>query len=182
MLGDNTTRTPLFVGRTNIRETAHWATLPSDSATVASGGLIIRRASRTGGNWTHYASNRILDWIVGSSLSLGSTWHFGLSSAAGNPDDASGLSEISGGSYVRVAVVMNSDNWKEHFDSGFFSNAVAIEFPAPTADWGRATHWFISDASSSGNIIATGPLNRAVRVFNGDGRPVFLPGAFQIQL
>jgi hypothetical protein len=182
MLGDNTTRTPLFVGRTNIRETAHWATTTSDTPTVASGGLIIRRASRTGGNWTHYASNRILDWIVGSSLSLGSTWYFGLSSAAGSPDDATGLSEISGGSYARVAVTMNGTNWTEHFDSGFYSNAVAIEFPSPTADWGRCTHWFISDASSLGNILATGPLNRAVRVFNGDGKPTFLPGAFQIQL
>lgn len=182
MLGDNTTRTPLFVGRTNVREPAHWATSPSDTPTVASGGLIIRRASRTGGNWTHYSSNRILDWIVGGSLSLGSTWYFGLSSAAGNPDDASGLAEISGGSYARVAVNMNGTNWKEHFDSGFYSNAVAIEFPAPTADWGRATHWFISDANTLGNILATGQLNRPIRVFNGDGRPTFLPGAFQVQL
>lgn len=182
MAGDNTTRTPLFVGRTNVREPAHWVVTGSDTAVVTSGNLIVRRASRTPGNWTTYSSNRILDWIFNASLSLGSTWYFGLSSTVINPDDATGITEPSGGSYARVAVTMNSTNWAEHFDSGFYSNAQAIEFPIPTGDWGRVTHWFISDASSGGNILACGQLNRAVRVFNGDGRPTFLPGAFQVQL
>lgn len=182
MAGDNSTRTPLFVGRTNVREPSHWVVTGSDTAVVASGGLVVRRASRTPGNWTTYSSNRILDWIFNASLSLGSTWHFGLSSTVINPDDATGITEPSGGSYARVAVTMNSTNWAEHFDSGFYSNAQAIEFPIPTGDWGRITHFFISDAASGGNILACGQLNRAIRVFSGDGRPTFLPGAFQVQL
>ena len=63
-------------------------------------------------------------------------------------------------------------------------HTLAITFPTPTADWGTAPLiWTaIYDASTSGNIIAAAPLNRPVRVVNGDEAPVFLPGALQFQL
>lgn len=180
MLGDNTTRTPLFVGRTNVREPANWVVTASDTATVASGGLIVKRATRVG-NWTHYASNKIIDWMFGGTLGFGGPWYFGLCKGA---DTTLGTitGEPSTGSYARVSVAMNSTNWDEWFDSGFYANKTAITFPDPTADWGRMTHWLISDASSGGNIIACGVLNRPVRVFDGDTAPSWRPGAFQVQL
>ena len=181
-IGNGSSTTAAWAFQTNVQEPSAWNVTTSDNPVVASGGLILSRVARPGGTWTVYAANQILDWFVDGSLSLGATWHFGLSSTAVSAADGTGITEPGSGAYARVAVTMNGTNWAEHFDSGFYSNAVAIEFPAPTADWGRATHWFISDASSGGNIIACGPLNRAVRVFNGDGRPTFLPGAFQVQL
>ena len=54
--------------------------------------------------------------------------------------------------------------------TGFYANKVVIAFPSPTGTWGRH-HWFISDASSGGNIIAAGPLNRPIYVVSGDGQP-----------
>lgn len=181
-VGDTNSPTVAFVFRTNLREPSHWVVTNANTPVIVAGNLTLARASRTAGNWTHYAANRILDWIVGGTHGLASTWHFGLSSTALNSTAGTGATEPSGGSYARVSVTMNSTNWAEHYDSGFYSNSQAIEFPTPTGDWGRCTHWFISDAASGGNIIACGQLNRPVRVFNGDGKPTFMPGAFQIQL
>lgn len=182
--GDLTTGQKLaFVGRTNVKEPVDWVVDTGDTPQVASGGLTLRRTTRAEGNWCHYSSNRILEWIRGASLSLGSTWHFGLSTTPVSTTAGTGMTEPAGGSYAREPVTMNGTNWGELFDSSYiFANKTAIEFDAPTGNWGRITHWFISDASSGGNIIAAGPLNRPIFVQSGDAAPVFLPGAFQIQL
>ena len=182
-LGAIGSETMAIIGRTDVKEPSDWVTTTGDTPQVASGGLTLRRVTRAEGNWTYYASNRILDWIVGSSLSLGSTWYFGLSTTAVSTTAGTGMTEPSGGGYAREPVTMNSTNWGELYDSSYiFANKVAIEFDAVTGNWGRITHWFISDASSGGNIIAAGPLNRPIFVQNGDASPIFMPGAFQIQL
>lgn len=182
--GDLTTGQKLaFMGRTNVKEPANWVVTTSDTPQVASGGLVLRRVTRPEGNWTYYASNKILDWLVGGSLSLGSTWYFGLSTTSIDRTLGTGMTEPSGGSYAREPVTMNSTNWGELYDSSYiFANKTAIAFDPPMSSWGRITHWFISDASSGGNIIATGPLNRPIFVQSGDSAPLWMPGAFQVQL
>lgn len=183
--GDLTTGQKLaFIGRTNVKEPADWVTANTDTPQVASGGLVLRRVTRPEGNWTYYASNKILEWFRGASLSLGSTWYFGLSTTSIDRTLGTGMTEPSGGSYAREPVTMNSStNWGELFDSSYiFANKNAIAFDPPTSNWGRITHWFISDASSGGNIIATGPLNRPIFVQSGDSAPLWMPGAFQVQL
>lgn len=170
-----------FVFKTVSRDPAHWVITNSDTAVVGSGNLTLARTTRSGGNWTYYASNQILDWMLDGSLSLGSTWYIGLSTTSVDTTLGTGATEPSGGSYARVAVT-NASTWDEWYDSGFYANKVVIAFPSPTGTWGRVTHWFISDASSGGNIIAAGPLNRPIYVVSGDGQPQFRKGAFQIQL
>ena len=171
-----------LVGRTNVQNPSAWTVTNTSTPNVASGGLVLTRVNRPG-TWTNYTSNQILDYMVGGTISLGTTWHFGLSKTTVNTLDGTGITEPSGGSYARVAVTRNSTNWGELFDAQYiYANKVAIEFAAPTGDWGYITDWFISDASSGGNIIAAGKLNRPIRVLNGDPRPTFLPGAFQVQL
>jgi hypothetical protein len=179
-IGGSSNPMAAFVFQTNIRESAHWDVTASNDPVISSGNLILRRPNVPG--WTTYATNKILDWLVDNPLSMGGPWFFGLSKTPINPDDATGITEPSTGSYARVSVAMNTTNWGEWYDSGFYANRIAIEFPAATADWGDLTHWFISDASTLGNIIAAGPLNRAIRVVNGGPRATFYPGAFQAQL
>jgi hypothetical protein len=179
-IGGSSNPPAAFVFQTNVREPAHWVVTTANDPVIASGGLIIRRPNIAG--WTTYAANKIIDWMVDGTLGLGGPWYFGLSKTAVNTDDGTGITEPSTGSYARVSVTMNSTNWGEWYDSGFYANKTAIEFPTPSGDWGDITHWFVSDAASGGNIIASGPLNRAIRVVNGAPKPTFYPGAFQVQL
>lgn len=169
-----------FVFQTNVREPAHWVVTASDQPVISAGNLILRRPNVPG--WTTYAANKIIDWIVDGTLGLGGPWYFGLSRTEINPDDASGITEPSGGNYARVEVAMTTANWGEWFDSGFYVNKTPIEFNPATSDWGDLTHFFISDAPTLGNVLAAGPLNKPIRVTNGSKRATFYQGAFQVQL
>jgi hypothetical protein len=44
------------------------------------------------------------------------------------------------------------------------TNGTAITFPASTGSWGTITNWFVSDASSAGNILAHGVLSSSQTV------------------
>lgn len=59
-----------------------------------------------------------------------------------------GGSEVSGGSYSRQSVT-----W------GASANSAAVTFGPNAASWGTVTHWALMSASSSGNLIARGPLS-----------------------
>lgn len=101
--------------------------------------------------------------------------------------DAGGGTEATGGSYARVAVTGSNANFNgTHGNTtgassgtgGVISNALAITFPAPTANWGVVVSWAIYDASSSGNLLFWGLLQANKTVNNGDAAPSFVAGAF----
>lgn len=143
--------------------------------------------------------NKFIDWffraqafgITGASAGAGSgptTLYVGLLTAA--PSDAGGGTEVSGGSYARVAVTSSLANWAGTQSAGSTtassgtggqtSNNSAIAFPAPTANWGSVTHFGIYDASSGGNLLIWGALAVAKTVNNGDAAPQFNAAALTI--
>jgi len=94
------------------------------------------------------------------------------------PSDAGGGTEVSGGSYARVAVTQADAQWNAPAGgNGLFSNVNDISFPAPTANWGTIAAVGIFDASSAGNLIIWGPLTTNKTVNNGDPAPKFAGGA-----
>lgn len=133
-------------------------------------------------NLTNYAENKLIDAFRGQAITMPATWYFGLLSAAADPE-AGTLTEFSGGSYARVAVTASLANFAgtqgagttvaSTGTGGLTSNNAAITFPAPTANWGTATHmgWF--DAASGGNAWIVCPLAVAKTVNNGDPAPSF---------
>lgn len=109
------------------------------------------------------------------------TLYVGLGTAACS--DSSFGTEVSGGSYARVAVTANSTNWPgPTTNDGTVSNGAAVTFPAPTANWGVVTHWFIADAASSGNLLWCAALTVQKTINNGDAAPSFAIGALSVQV
>lgn len=134
-------------------------------------------------NLTNYAENKIVDALIrGQALGAPATWYIGLLSAAADPE-AGTLTEFSGGSYARVAVTASLANFAgtqgagttvaSTGTGGLTSNNASITFPAPTANWGVATHmgWF--DAASGGNAWIVCPLAVAKTINSSDPAPAF---------
>lgn len=97
------------------------------------------------------------------------------------PSDAGGGTEVSGGSYARVNVAPLDANWTATSSTdGVTSNASAVTFAAPTANWGTVTHFGIFDASTAGNLLVHGALTASRIINNGDAAPSFAAGALTV--
>jgi len=120
-----------------------------------------------------YLENELIKHLFRTgSFTKPTALHFALFTAA--PNDAGGGTECTGGSYARVDLAPGDANWAATSGiDGITSNAAAITFPAPTADWGQATHWAIFDAGSGGNMLIHAVLTTPKTINNGDPAPSF---------
>lgn len=135
-----------------------------------------------------YLENQLIDHLFrGATFAKPSTIYFALFTAA--PSDSGGGTEVSGGSYARVAITPSNTNFNatqggtsgaSSGTGGNTTNAVAITFPAPTASWGTVTHYAVFDASSGGNLLIWGALNTSKTINNGDAAPSFSAGNLSV--
>lgn len=136
-----------------------------------------------------YLENKLIDWLLrGQAFTPPATVYIGLLTAS--PADAGGGTEVTGGSYARVAVASSLANWAgtqgagttvaSSGSSGQTSNNAAITFPAPTANWGVATHFGIYDAAAAGNLLYWAALNTSKTINNGDAAPSFANSALTL--
>ncbi len=114
-----------------------------------------------------YLANEILDHVLGGGdYSRPATVYCALYTTL--PDaDGSGGTEVTGGSYARVAITNNGTNFPAAA-AGQKSNGAAITFPAPSADWGAVVGAALLDASSGGNLLYIGPFSIPKTINNGD--------------
>ena len=119
--------------------------------------------------YSDYTEKLLQDkWLGGANFTPAATIYVGLSATTVN-DDGTGITEPSGGAYARVAVTNNLTNWPAASGAtALKQNAIAIVFPVATADWGTVTYFFFSDASTSGNMLASAPLTLSKIVQEGD--------------
>lgn len=138
---------------------------------------------------TDYAENKIVDAVFrGQTLGAPATFYVALYTAACN--DAGGGTEVTGGSYARVAVTSSLANWAGTQSAGSTtassgtggqtSNNAAITFPAPTGNWGTITHFALLDASTAGNMWVCQSLTASKNVSSGDAAPSFAVGALTV--
>lgn len=124
-----------------------------------------------------YLENKLIDQLFrGQSAPTTTTLYVGLLTAA--PSDSGGGTEVSGGSYARVAVTSSLANWAGTQSAGSTvassgtggqtSNNAAITFPTPAATWGTVTHFGIYDASSGGNLLFWGALTISKTINQAD--------------
>ena len=95
-------------------------------------------------------------------------------------DDASGGTEVTGGSYAR-ATVSTTSQWSAPGAGGLTDNINDIVFATATANWGTITHVAIADAITGGNRLFHGAL-AASKVVNSGDIFKFLAGALDITL
>lgn len=143
------------------------------------------------GALTDYAENKIVDAVFrGQSLPVPATWYVALYTAC--PTDSTAGTEVTGGSYARVAVTASLANFAgtqsagsttaSSGTGGTTSNNGAVTFPAPTANWGVITCWGLVDASTAGNIWIYSALTVSKTINNGDAAPSFAAGAATMQI
>lgn len=94
-------------------------------------------------------------------------------------DDGTGGTEVSGGSYARVAIASN--DWSAAVQGAPSTKAgpsgagthATWAFPAPTGTWGLCIGFGIFSASSGGTMLYSGLLGVNQQVNNGDPAPQF---------
>lgn len=89
--------------------------------------------------------------------------------------------EVSGGGYARAQLDPSDSNWTAETTDGQTRNAVEIEFPTASADWGTITHAGIYDAASGGNMIFLITLSASTVVLGG-GTARFPVNSLQITI
>lgn len=139
-------------------------------------------------NASDYLENLIIDHLFRAAtwLKPSALWVALLTSA---PTDAGGGTEVVGGSYGRVNLPPSNSNWTatqggttgiSTGSSGLTANAVNIQFPAPTADWGLITHFKLMDAAVAGNMWAWGMVTAPQLIINGAPAPAFPAGGLVV--
>ena len=103
---------------------------------------------------TNRLADGVIDFTVGkTALFVLPTAYLGLFTAVGT-DAGTGFTEVSGGSYARVATAGTDWNAASGTGPSSNSNANALTFPTATAPWGTILAVGIFDSLSGGNLNA----------------------------
>jgi hypothetical protein len=133
------------------------------------------------GSFADFLELELLDHVFGNAAyTAPATLYVALYTVTPTDASASGT-EVTGGSYARVAVTNNATNWPAA-SGGAKANGTAITFPAPTANWGTVVAFAIYDAATVGNELAWGALTVNKTINNGDAAPSFAVGDLDITL
>lgn len=127
------------------------------------------------GSMSDVYEKRVLDLIFRNTnasattpLSLDATnvW-IGLFTAT--PSDTGGGTEVTGGSYARVAVVRTGAGFNAATGTAATTtNAGTVTFPTATGSWGTVTQFGVFDAATVGNLVFWGDLTNSKTVASGD--------------
>lgn len=113
---------------------------------------------------SNYLENKLLDHIL-RAITFTSPAIVYVALHTADPTDAPLSNEVSGNAYARVSVTAGFNAPS----NGVTQNTNAINFPTPTGSgWGTITHASIWDASSSGNMLMSGPLSQSKSIAPGD--------------
>lgn len=187
---DFTNTTGLFMGKTVSIPSGFWKITAANTVTLPSGAVRIKYVPRDGG-WTRFGVTKIMNYLLDSSTdasaspsgaSFPSTMYLGLSRTYVT-SSGTNLTEVSGASYARIPIPMNTGVWgRIHDRKELWGNISGMSYSSPTEDWGLIRSAFISDSPSGGNIYHTARLTVPLRVFSGDDPVRFHKYAIQFQL
>jgi hypothetical protein len=111
-------------------------------------------------SFSNYLENKVLLHVFGATAyTAPATLYVGLFTS--DPGEAGSGTEVSGGSYARQTVTFT-------VTGNAAANTAAVEFPTATASWGTITYAAIYDASTGGNLLASGGLATSKTIDSGD--------------
>lgn len=139
---------------------------------------------------TDFAENKTVDALLrAQAIGTPVTWYVALYTAC--PTDSTAGTEVTGGSYARVAVTAGLTQWAgtqaaasttaSSGTGGTTSNNATVSFTTPTAGWGTVTCWGLTDAASIGNVWIYAALTVSKTINNGDSVS-FAPAAMTFQI
>lgn len=110
---------------------------------------------------SNYLENALLNAVLrNTSYTSPSTVFVAL--YTDNPGEGGTGTEVSGGSYARVAGTFGAPS------DGVSVNSSAIEFAQATGSWGTVSHMALYDAITSGNMLFYGSLTTSKAIESGD--------------
>ena len=110
---------------------------------------------------SNYLENALINGTLrATNYTAPTTVYVGLYTS--DPTDANTGTEVTGGSYARVAATFAAPS------DGVTTNSAAVEFPQATADWGIVGWIGILDALTSGNLLYHSPLDVSKTISSGD--------------
>jgi hypothetical protein len=111
-------------------------------------------------SFSDYLENKVLAHVFGgTAYTAPSTLYLALYTVA--PTDTGGGTEVSGGSYVRLACAFT-------VTGNLATNTAAEEWPVATGTWGTVVAVGVFDALTSGNLLAYGNLTASKTITSGD--------------
>lgn len=117
-------------------------------------------------NFTNYSGKVILEYITGRTATPAPT-HTYLALYTVAPTDSTVGTEVSGGNYARIQLAWGAANE----ETGEIATTAAARFPAAgnsSADWGTIVALGITDAVTSGHILAYAPLKPTFTINSGE--------------
>jgi hypothetical protein len=133
------------------------------------------------GSATDYFEKKILDYVFrNTSMALDAT-NLWVGLFTGAPSDSAAGTEVSGGSYARVAVVRTGAGFDAATGASpaLTSNTGVITFPTASGAWGTVTHFGIFDAVTGGNLLYWADLTASKVIASGDTAS-FAAGALDV--
>jgi hypothetical protein len=138
------------------------------------------------GALSNYLESGLINHVFrGVSFLAPSTLYIGLAKSLNSGNlELGNIDEASGGGYQRQSYSANASNWILPYTSGSATathNLSAIEFSVATANIGTVSGIFISDSSTSGNLLFYGALSYPRDIREGD-QFVFSSGSLRVTL
>lgn len=149
------------------------------SGTGTTGGTEPTWSTGIGAETTDNPGTNQIVWQAKKIGVLKSPYFYALFTAS--PGETGGGTEVSGGNYARVPLHPLDTNYTASVQvngAGRNDNAVAIQYGAPSANWGTVTDTARMHRLTGGNMETYTPLNLAKTINNGDAAPSFAIGAF----
>jgi hypothetical protein len=133
------------------------------------------------GSISDYLELKMLDGVLGgTNFTQPATVYLALFTAA--PSDSGGGTEVSGGSYARLAVTNNATNFPAASGTTATKTLNTTQtFVTPTGSWGLVTHFGIFDALTVGNLLFWASLTASQTISSGN-TVSFAAGALSITL
>lgn len=111
-------------------------------------------------SFSNYLENKVMLHVFGgTAYTAPATLYVGLYTT--DPGEGNTGTEVSGGSYARQSAAFT-------ITGNAAANTAAIEFPTASASWGTVAYVGISDASTGGNLLASGALTTSKTISSGD--------------
>lgn len=138
-----------------------------------------------------YMQNKLIDFVFrAQSYTPPATIYVALTTTT--PTASSCGTEVTGGSYARVAITSSLGNWAgtqgagttaiSSGSTGQTSNNGTVTFPAPTANWNTVLGFCLFDSVSSGNMLVYSTLTVPVTITSGGAAPSFAISALTYTL
>jgi hypothetical protein len=110
---------------------------------------------------SNYLENAVINAVLrNTSYTSPTTVYVGLFTS--DPTDAGSGTEVSGGSYARVAVTFGAPS------NGVSTNSAAVEFAQATGNWGTVAFIGLHDALTTGNLLFHTALDTSKTIETGD--------------